>query len=317
MPVAAAAQASWADCVRDKLGLAADADFDALPEPQRTWARYMLSAVERGRGVMGVLAAHGWQPGLRFLDAGCAYGGYLVAAAQAGAREVVGLDIDPDYLGLAERLLAAHGVAGTLVLGNIDDPRVHADLCGAEGFDVVTCTDVLEHVPDPAVTLGMLARYLAPGGRAYVTIPNCRHPAWVRADPHFGIAGITLLPPAAARATAYAVHPWLPRYSVGEYHPLAWYRERLHALGLTTWLLNPPGGTLPELAGGLRQAARELAGGVDALLASGLPEPLATALRAAIAAWARQLLEDLPEGHCRPDVVDEYAVQTWELLVVR
>jgi len=105
----------------------------------------------------------------------------------------------------------------------------------------------------------MLARYLAPGGRAYVTIPNYRHPEWVKADPHFGIGGITLLSPAAAREVAYAVHPWLPRYSVGEDHPLAWYRERLHALGLNTWLLNPPAGALLELADRLRQVARTLA----------------------------------------------------------
>ena len=313
----AAAQRTWEECVRRHMGLPAGARLDELAEPRRTWALYSLSTVERGRGVVAALKAHGWRPGVRFLDAGCAYGGYLVAAAEAGAAEVTGIDVDEDLLRLAGELLAAYGVRGRLVHGSVEDPELLRRLAGPAGFDVVTCTDVLEHVGDPRAVLGLLAECLAPGGRAYVAVPNFRCPAWVRSDPHYQIAGITLLPPEPARAVAYAVHPWLPRYGVGEYHTLQWYRGHLGSLGLDTWLLNPPGETLAAVAGRLRQEALELRAEAAGRPDPRLPADLARAVRGAVTAWADELLAKVSPEAPDPAVVDEYAVQTWDLLVVK
>lgn len=307
----------WAEAVRRKMGMTPGASFDDLEEPHRTWALYTFSAVDRGRGVISALKAHGWRPGVRFMDAGCAYGGYLVAAAEAGAVDVVGIDVDEDYLKLARELLAAYGVRGQLEFGSIDDPELCRKLCTAGGIDIVTCTDVLEHVADAAVTLERLSHYLAPGGRTYITVPNFRNPAWVRSDPHYQIAGITLLPPQPARATAYAIHPWLPRYSMGEYHPLHWYRRRLAELGLDTWLLNPPAGTLAEIASQLRREATEVRSEVERAPDPRLPSELSTAIREAVAVWAEELLASVSPEHPDPAVLDEYAIQTWELLAIK
>lgn len=309
-------EAIWAEAVRRKMGLPPGAAFEDMEEPRRTWAIYMLDAVERGRGVIGALRSHGWKEGIRFADAGCAYGGYLVAAAEAGATEVVGIDVDADYLRLGRELLDAYGVPGHLELGSVDDPALLARLPGS-GFDVVTCTDVLEHVADPAITLYMLSRYIAPGGRVYITIPNYRCPAWVKSDPHFQIAGITLLPPDQARETAYAIHPWLPRYSVGEYHKLEWYRQRLSELGMQTWLLNAPPGTWLEVAGRLRQEAIEIRREINRETDPRLPAALASAIRDAVGEWAEQLLADIDPKDPDTHQLDEYGVQTWELLAVR
>jgi 2-polyprenyl-3-methyl-5-hydroxy-6-metoxy-1,4-benzoquinol methylase len=310
-------QALWSDAVRRRKGMAPGDRFEDLEEPRRTWALYTLSTVERGRGVVSALQAHGWRPGVRFLDAGCAYGGYLVAAAEAGAAEVVGIDVDEDYLSLAQELLAAYEVNGRLELGSVDDPELLGRLAGSSGFDVATCTDVLEHVADAGATLERLARSLAPGGRLYIAVPNFRCPAWVRSDPHFQIAGITLLPPDEARRTAYAVHPWLPRYSVGEYHPLAWYRQQLAELGLDTWLLNPPAGTLVEAAQRLRQEAVEIREEVERAPDARLPGDLARAIREAVVAWSEELLAGVSPESPDPSVLDEYGVQTWELLAIK
>jgi 2-polyprenyl-3-methyl-5-hydroxy-6-metoxy-1,4-benzoquinol methylase len=310
----------WSDAVRRRTGMAPGARFEDLEEPRRTWVLYTLSTVERGRGVISALQAHGWRPGVRFLDAGCAYGGYLVAAAEAGAAEVVGVDVDEDCLGLARELLAAHQVNGRLELGSVDDAELLARLAGPRGFDVATCTDVLEHVADAGETLELLARSIAPGGRMYIAVPNFRCPAWVRSDPHYQILGITLLPPAEARATAFAIHPWLPRYGVGEYHPLAWYRQRLADLGLDTWLLNPPAGTLAEVADRLRREAVEIREEVERGPGSWgdrLPEDLGRAIRDAVTAWAEELLASVSPENPDPKVIDEYGVQTWELLAIK
>jgi len=306
---------SWADAVRNKMGLEPGREFDELEEPRRTWAYYMLDAVGRGRGVIAALKPHGWHAGIRFLDAGCAYGGYLVAASEAGAAEVVGIDVDADYLKLATELLASYRVEGRLEIGSIDDRTLLDGICGDVGFDVVTCTDVLEHVDDPANTMAALARCLSPGGRLYVTIPNHRNPEWVTSDPHFQIAGITLLPRDPAREVAYAVLPWLPRYSVGHYHPLAWYRRRFTELGLQTWLLNPPAGTHVEVAKRLREQAIRIRDEISP--DPNVPGVLAVQIREAVRAWADRLLAEVSLDAPDPGILDEYGVQTWELLVVR
>jgi 2-polyprenyl-3-methyl-5-hydroxy-6-metoxy-1,4-benzoquinol methylase len=313
----AAAQRTWEDAVRRRMELPAGTRLDELGEPQRTWALYARSTVERGRGVIAALAAHGWRPGLRFLDAGCAYGGYLVAAAEGGAAEVVGIDIDDELLGMAKKLLEAYRVPGRLERGSVEDRELLRRLSQPAGFDVVTCTDVLEHVADPQAAMEALAGCLAPGGRAYVAVPNFRCPAWVRSDPHYQILGITLLPPEQAEPAALAIHPWLIHYGVGDYHTLQWYRRQFGGLGLETWLLNPPAGSIAATAGRLCQEARELRAEVARGMDPRLPADLAGALRDAVTAWADELLANLAGE--RPDsaMIDEYAVQTWEMLVVK
>lgn len=307
----------WAQVVRRKMGMSPGTHFEDLEEPHRTWALYMLEAVDRGRGVVSALAAHGWHTGVSFMDAGCAYGGYLVAAADAGARRIAGIDIDPKYLDMARELLSAHGVHGQLELGDLESDELHALLCSEGGFDFITCTDVLEHVADPSLAMDRLVRYLAPGGRIYLTIPNFRNPSWVRSDPHFQIAGITLLPPQPARAMAYAIHPWLPRYSVGEYHPLKWYRQRLAELGLQTWLLNPPANALAETAATVRSDALRIVNSLDELLDVRLDNGARKMVRDSVKLWADQLADEISVDRPDPSVLDEYAVQTWELLAVR
>jgi 2-polyprenyl-3-methyl-5-hydroxy-6-metoxy-1,4-benzoquinol methylase len=255
--------------------------------------------------------------GKRCLDVGTRDGFWAFEMERRGAAEVVGIDVDESCLDLARELLAAHKVNGRLELGSVDDAELLGRLAGPAGFDAATCTDVLEHVADAGETLELLARSLAPGGRMYIAVPNFRCPAWVRSDPHYQIAGITLLPPDEARATAFAVHPWLPRYGVGEYHPLAWYRSKLANLGLDTWLLNPPAGTLVEAAQRLRREAVEIREEVEHAPDPRLPEDLARAIRDAMVAWSEELLASVSAENPDPAALDEYGVQTWELLAIK
>lgn len=96
-------------------------------------------------------------PGRTFIDVGCMWGvngGYAFHALASGAARVVGLDVDPatpEFLAENE----ARGSRVEFVHGDVTDPQVPARL---GRFDVVFCTGVLYHVPDPLLTLTHLRR---------------------------------------------------------------------------------------------------------------------------------------------------------------
>lgn len=98
--------------------------------------------------------------GLRVLDVGCGGGLLSEAMAQAGA-DVVGVDLSPELLEVAK--LHALGAE----LSNIDYQLQSAeDMANAhpEQFDVVTCMEMLEHVPAPEAVLDACVKLLKPGG---------------------------------------------------------------------------------------------------------------------------------------------------------
>lgn len=109
--------------------------------------------------------------GRRVLDVGC--GGGLLAEALAGeGAEVVGIDLAPELLEVARLHL--------LESGRKVDYRLLAveDLAAQEPgrFDVVTCMEMLEHVPDPGSVIEAIGRLLRPGGHAFLSTLN-RTPA--------------------------------------------------------------------------------------------------------------------------------------------
>ncbi|MBI3149830.1 MAG: bifunctional 2-polyprenyl-6-hydroxyphenol methylase/3-demethylubiquinol 3-O-methyltransferase UbiG [Betaproteobacteria bacterium] len=97
--------------------------------------------------------------GKRVLDVGCG-GGILAEAMAARGAAVTGIDLAEKPLGVA-RLHA-------LETGATIDYRLEAaeDLAQQEpsSFDLVTCMEMLEHVPDPARTVAACAQLAKPGG---------------------------------------------------------------------------------------------------------------------------------------------------------
>jgi 2-polyprenyl-3-methyl-5-hydroxy-6-metoxy-1,4-benzoquinol methylase len=219
--------------VRRLLSVAGDARPESLPEPQRTWFRYATSTLDRGEGVLRRLGRDA-RPGFRFLDVGCAYGGYLVAAARHGAGEIVGLERDPGLARIARELTRGHP-ATSVVEGDATDPAC-ANQLGQ--FDVITCEDVLEHVTSPAACIRSLGALLAPGGVLHLTIPNGRCPANIRRDPHFKLFGLTLLPPGLAAAHVEKVRG-TTGYDVREFRYISWYEDALRDAGVVVELSNP------------------------------------------------------------------------------
>ncbi len=99
------------------------------------------------------------KPGGTLIDVGCAFGRLLRAARNHYACE--GVDISAYALGRARQ--AAPNVPLYQSSIQVFEP--------GRTFDVVTCFDVLEHVPDVDAALGRLRALVAPGGILAIAVP--------------------------------------------------------------------------------------------------------------------------------------------------
>ncbi len=105
--------------------------------------------------------------GARVLDVGCGGGLLAESLARAGAR-VTAIDLAPGMVEVARLHAAGEGLTIDYRLAAAEE------LAAAEagGFDVVTCMEMLEHVPEPALTIGTLSRLLRPGGALFLSTIN-------------------------------------------------------------------------------------------------------------------------------------------------
>jgi 2-polyprenyl-6-hydroxyphenyl methylase/3-demethylubiquinone-9 3-methyltransferase len=106
--------------------------------------------------------------GKTVLDVGCG-GGILAEAMARRAAAVIGIDLAARPLGVARLHALEAGVA------NVEYREIAAETLAAErpaGFDIVTCMEMLEHVPDPASTVRACAAMVKPGGWAFFSTLN-------------------------------------------------------------------------------------------------------------------------------------------------
>jgi 2-polyprenyl-6-hydroxyphenyl methylase/3-demethylubiquinone-9 3-methyltransferase len=97
--------------------------------------------------------------GKHALDVGCGGGILAEAMATAGAK-VIGIDLSDKALSVARLHQLESGV-------EVDYRLITAETLAADqpgSFDVVTCMELLEHVPDPASTIAACATLVKPGG---------------------------------------------------------------------------------------------------------------------------------------------------------
>lgn len=127
----------------------------------------------------------GWIDGLsplagrRVVDIGCG-GGILAESMARKGADVTGIDLSAKALRVASlHALEAH-------VDNVAYREISAEALAEEmpaSFDVVTCMEMLEHVPDPASVVRACARLVKPGGWIFFSTIN-------RSAKAFGLAVI-------------------------------------------------------------------------------------------------------------------------------
>ena len=112
-------------------------------------------------GLAGGLAAK------RVVDVGC--GGGILSEAMAGrGATVIGLDLSEKALKVAQLHALESGIGVEYKLESVE--KFAAAYPAA--FDIVTCMELLEHVPDPGQTIAACAALLRPGGLAVFSTIN-------------------------------------------------------------------------------------------------------------------------------------------------
>jgi 2-polyprenyl-6-hydroxyphenyl methylase/3-demethylubiquinone-9 3-methyltransferase len=103
----------------------------------------------------------------RVLDVGCG-GGLLAESLAARGAHVSGIDLAPGMIEVAR--LHARARALTIDYRIAGAEELAAQIPG--GFDIVTCMEMLEHVPNPMATVAALAALVRPGGSLFVSTIN-------------------------------------------------------------------------------------------------------------------------------------------------
>jgi len=120
------------------------------------------------------IAARAPLSGKRVLDVGCG-GGILAESMAARGAQVTGIDLGEAPLAVARLHLKESG-------RQVEYRKISAEDLAREQpgyFDVVTCLEMLEHVPDPASTIAACAQLAKPGGRVFFSTLNRNPKSWL------------------------------------------------------------------------------------------------------------------------------------------
>lgn len=105
--------------------------------------------------------------GKKVLDVGCG-GGILAESMAVEGADVTGLDMGKEPLTVARLHALEAGVKLEYVQATAEE---HAEE-NPQAYDVVTCMEMLEHVPDPASVIAACAKMVKPGGHVFFSTLN-------------------------------------------------------------------------------------------------------------------------------------------------
>ncbi len=127
-----------------------DYGYEIDLQNEQTTAAKILKLVGRDRRVLELGMASGHMSRVMKENMGCT---------------VVGMELDPEAAATGELYCER------VIVGDIEQIDLETTL-GEDRYDVILCADVLEHLRDPWKMLGMMRKFLAPGGRVVISVPN-------------------------------------------------------------------------------------------------------------------------------------------------
>lgn len=116
------------------------------------------------------------------IDVGCGEGGFIGFCAEQGAR-VIFIDREAARLARTEARIKVSPARAYQAVHSDCDPIPLADALG----DLVICTEVLEHVPDPVRFLREVIRVARPGAQLLLSVPDSRSEQFVSATAPPGV----------------------------------------------------------------------------------------------------------------------------------
>ena len=114
--------------------------------------------------------------GIKLIDVGCGGGLISEKMAELGA-EVTGIDMGDAPLSVAKLHLLESGLQVEYLKIT---PEEIADQRAGQ-YDVVSCLEMLEHVPDPSLVVAACAKLVKPGGDVYFSTINRNPKSWLMA----------------------------------------------------------------------------------------------------------------------------------------
>lgn len=160
--------------------------------------------------------------GAEVLEFGCNVGAMSVVLAALGAR-VTAIDVNPDFVRLAQANCRAYGFGSAVEVLHIPDTTRLPFL--DEHFDAVVCSSVLEYVPHDMLPFAQkeIARVLKTSGTLFVMGTSNR--LWPR-EVHSRRWFVNYLPRFldgwSGKAFQRGVSPWRVRYGFGAFDNLDW-----------------------------------------------------------------------------------------------
>ena len=115
-------------------------------------------------------------PEKHIVDVGCG-GGILSEGLAALGADVLGIDLSEQLIDIAELHSLETGI-------NVSYRKISAEALAEqqpESFDIITCMEMLEHVPDPGSIIHACTRLLKPGGMAFFSTLNRKAKAYLLA----------------------------------------------------------------------------------------------------------------------------------------
>lgn len=169
----------------------------------------------------------------RILDIGCGTGRHLAAAYGLDQALIIGADPQPADLKQARSRLQFHRRVGAQGNGS----RCHLSAASLlqlpfsnQGFDLVICSEVLEHLSDIPQAIRELARVLAPRGQLIVSVPR-RWPealCWVLSRKYHSVPGghlrIFKAEKLKAMIQAHGLRHWRTHWAHSLHAPYWWLK---------------------------------------------------------------------------------------------